>query len=76
VHYHSIILEEMDLDAALARRAEVALVDELATPMSPAARTQTLSGCGGLLAAGIHVISTLNIQHLESLYDAVRAQIG
>jgi len=39
VNYRSIILEEMDLDAVLARRPEVALVDELATPMSPAART-------------------------------------
>ena len=67
----------MDLDAVLARRPEVALVDELAhtnVPGSPhAKRWQDVAV---LLDAGIDVISTVNIQHLESLNDVVEAITG
>ena len=77
VQYRGIILEEMDLDAVLARRPEVALVDELAHTNVPGSKNaKRYQDVEDLLAAGIHVISTLNIQHLESLYDTVEAQIG
>ena len=67
----------MDLDAVLARRPEVALVDELAHTNVPGSKNaKRYQDVEDLLAAGIHVISTLNIQHLESLYDAVEARSG
>ena len=62
---------------SLARRPEVALVDELAHTNVPGSKNaKRYQDMEDLLAAGIHVISTLNIQHLESLYDAVETQIG
>ena len=77
VQYRGIILEEMDLDAVLARRPEVALVDELAHTNVPGSKNaKRYQDVEDLLAAGIHVISTLNIQHLESLYDTVEASSG
>ena len=77
VHYRGIILEEMDLELVLARRPEVALVDELAHTNVPGSKNaKRYQDVEDLLAAGIHVISTLNVQHLESLYDIVEAQIG
>jgi two-component system sensor histidine kinase KdpD len=75
--YRSITIEEMDLDAVLARRPEVALVDELAHTNVPGSRNlKRYEDVQELLSAGIHVISTLNVQHLESLYDTVESQIG
>ncbi|MFZ5447771.1 MAG: histidine kinase [Thermodesulfobacteriota bacterium] len=75
--YRGITLEEMDLDAVLARRPEVALVDELAHTNVPGSKNaKRYEDVQDLLAAGIHVISTLNVQHLESLYDTVETQIG
>ncbi|MCX5891707.1 MAG: histidine kinase [Deltaproteobacteria bacterium] len=77
VQYRGIVLEEMDLEAVLARRPEVALVDELAHTNVPGSKNaKRYQDVDDLLAAGIHVISTLNIQHLESLYDIVEAHIG
>ena len=77
VQYRGITIEEMDLGAVLARRPEVALVDELAHTNVPGSKNlKRYEDVQELLAAGIHVISTLNIQHLESLYDAVEAEIG
>jgi two-component system, OmpR family, sensor histidine kinase KdpD len=77
VQYRGIVLEEMDLDEVLARRPEVALVDELAHTNVPGSRNaKRYQDVEDLLAAGIHVISTLNIQHLESLYDIVETHIG
>jgi two-component system, OmpR family, sensor histidine kinase KdpD len=65
-------LQEMDVDAVLRRRPEVALVDELAHTNVPEARnTKRFEDIEELVAAGIDVISTVNIQHLESLNDAV-----
>ena len=62
----------MDLDAILARRPQVALVDELAHTNVPGSRNEKRwQDVEELLAAGIGVISTLNIQHLESLNDVV-----
>lgn len=77
VQYRGITLEEMDLDAVLARRPEVALVDELAHTNVPGSKNpKRYQDVEDLLRAGIHVISTLNIQHLESLYDLVETHIG
>ncbi len=77
VQYRGITLEEMDLEAVLARRPEVALVDELAHTNVPGSdNTKRYQDVQELLSAGIHVISTLNVQHLESLYDTVESLIG
>jgi two-component system sensor histidine kinase KdpD len=67
----------MDLDALLARRPSVALVDELAHTNAPGSRNaKRYQDVDELLQAGINVISTLNIQHLESLYDVVERATG
>jgi two-component system sensor histidine kinase KdpD len=77
VLYRGIILEEMDLDAVLARHPEVVLVDELAHTNVPGSENaKRYQDVQDLLAAGIHVITTLNIQHLESLYDTVENLVG
>ena len=71
--YRGTSFEEMDLDAVLARRPGVALVDEFAHMNVPGSRnTKRWEDVEELLAAGIDVISTVNIQHLESLNDVVR----
>jgi two-component system sensor histidine kinase KdpD len=70
--YRGSTFEEMDGDAILARRPQVALVDELAHTNVPGSRNEKRwQDVEELLAAGINVISTLNIQHLESLNDVV-----
>ena len=67
----------MDLDAVLARRPTVALVDELAHTNAPGSRNaKRYQDVEELLRAGINVITTLNIQHLESLYDMVERFTG
>ena len=72
VEYRGAPFEEMDLDAILARRPQVALVDELAHTNVPGSRNEKRwQDVEELLAAGIGVISTLNVQHLESLNDVV-----
>lgn len=77
IQYRGITIEEMDLDAVLARRPEVALVDELAHTNAPGSRnTKRYQDVQEILQAGIHVISTLNVQHLESLYDTVESLVG
>jgi two-component system, OmpR family, sensor histidine kinase KdpD len=75
VPYHGTVLEEMDLDALLARRPSLALVDELAHTNAPGSRhPKRYQDVEELLDAGIDVLTTLNIQHVESLNDVV-AQI-
>jgi two-component system sensor histidine kinase KdpD len=70
--YRGVVLEEMDLDAVLARKPQVALIDELAHTNVPGSRNpKRYQDVQDILAEGIHVITTLNIQHLESLYDVV-----
>ncbi|HET9979769.1 MAG TPA: sensor histidine kinase KdpD [Ktedonobacterales bacterium] len=77
VTYRGITLEEMDLDALLRRHPQVALVDELAHTNVPGSRNaKRYQDVEELLAAGITVISTLNIQHLEGLNDLVEAITG
>ena len=69
--------EEMDVDSVLARRPEVAIVDELAHTNVPGSRNaKRWQDVHELLAAGIDVVSTVNIQHLESLNDVVEAITG
>jgi two-component system sensor histidine kinase KdpD len=68
---------EMDLDAVLARRPQVALVDELAHTNVPGSRNaKRWEDIDELLSAGIDVISTVNIQHLESINDVVEKITG
>src|SRR4051794_18845268 len=70
LRYRDTTLEEMDLGAALARHPEVILVDELAHTNVPGSKNEKRwQDVEELLEAGIDVISTLNIQHLESLND-------
>ncbi|MDE1147986.1 MAG: sensor histidine kinase KdpD [Azospirillaceae bacterium] len=73
--YKGRALEEMDIDALLRRRPRLALVDELAHTNAAGSRhAKRYSDVEELLAAGIDVLTTLNIQHVESLNDVV-AQI-
>ncbi len=73
--HRGIRIPEMDLDAVLARKPRLALVDELAHTNAPDARhLKRWQDVEELLAAGINIFTTLNIQHLESLNDVV-AQI-
>jgi two-component system sensor histidine kinase KdpD len=73
--YRGIKLDEMDLDAVIKRRPELALVDELAHENTPGSRhTKRYQDIEELLEAGIDVYTTLNIQHVESVRDDV-AQI-
>src|SRR5262245_18249452 len=75
VNYQGRILWEMDVDAILVRRPALVLVDELAHTNAPGSRhPKRYLDVEELLAAGIDVFSTLNIQHIESLNDVV-AQI-
>jgi two-component system sensor histidine kinase KdpD len=75
LEYKDRTFKEMDLDALLERRPKIALVDELAHTNIPGSRhTKRYQDVDELLAAGINVYTTLNIQHLESLNDVV-AQI-
>jgi two-component system sensor histidine kinase KdpD len=77
IEYRGSDFEEMDLDAVLARRPNVALVDELAHTNVPGSRHhKRWEDVIEILNAGIDVISTVNIQHLESIADAVEQMTG
>lgn len=77
ITYKGIQLREMDLDAVLARKPKVALVDELAHTNAPGTRHEKRYGdILELLNVGIDVYTTVNIQHLESLNDVVSAITG
>src|SRR5271168_3557598 len=77
IEYRGVTLEEMDLDAVLARHPSVVLVDELAHTNAPGSRNaKRYQDIDELIRAGINVISTINIQHLESLYDAIEKATG
>lgn len=68
---------DLDVDAVLARRPDLALVDELAHTNVPGSRNaKRWQDVDELLAAGIDVVTTVNVQHLESLNDVVRAITG
>ena len=75
--YHGITLKEMDLDAVIARKPTIALVDELAHTNAPQSRNRKrYEDVQDLLRAGINVITTVNIQHFESLYNIVEDATG
>jgi two-component system sensor histidine kinase KdpD len=77
ISYRGATFTEMDLDAVLARRPQVALVDELAHTNVPGSRhDKRWQDVEELLEAGITVISTVNVQHLESLSDVVERITG
>jgi two-component system sensor histidine kinase KdpD len=76
-HYHGIEVREMDLGAILQRKPTVVLVDEFAHTNSPGSKNQKrYEDVLELLDSGISVITTLNIQHLESLYNVIEAATG
>jgi two-component system sensor histidine kinase KdpD len=77
VTHRGVELTEMDLDAVITRRPDVALVDELAHTNAPGSEHEKRwQDVDALLAAGIDVVSTVNIQHIESLNDVVRRITG
>ncbi|OTG95962.1 histidine kinase [Acinetobacter sp. ANC 4654] len=72
MHYQGHHLEEMDLDAVLAQKAQIVLVDEFAHTNMPGSRHEKRwQDINELLDAGIDVFTTMNIQHLESLNDVI-----
>jgi two-component system sensor histidine kinase KdpD len=77
VSYRGTTLEEMDLPAVLARRPELVLIDELAHTNVPGLEhAKRYEDIADVLAAGIDVFSTVNVQHLESLNDSVHELTG
>jgi two-component system, OmpR family, sensor histidine kinase KdpD len=76
-HYHGMQIWEMDLAAILARKPTIVLVDEFAHTNAPGSKNhKRYEDVLELLDAGISVITTLNIQHLESLYNVVESATG
>jgi two-component system, OmpR family, sensor histidine kinase KdpD len=77
IEYRGVKLLEMDVDAILVRRPTICLVDELAHTNAPGSRhAKRYQDVEDLLLAGIHVITTVNVQHLESLYDEIERVTG
>lgn len=77
VEYRGITLEETDVDAILKRKPQIVLIDELAHTNVPGSRhSKRYQDVQDILAQGIHVITTMNVQHLESLYDIVERASG
>ncbi len=77
VDHNGVTLEEMDVEALIARRPDIALVDELAHTNAPGSVSEKRwNDVELILDAGIDVISTVNIQHIESLNDVVRQITG
>jgi two-component system sensor histidine kinase KdpD len=77
IEYRGQVIEEMDLDGLLARHPELVLVDELAHTNAPGSKhDKRWQDVDDLLDAGINVISTINLQHLESLNDVVERITG
>ena len=77
IEYKGTVFEEMDVDAILARRPDVVLVDELAHTNIPGSKhRKRYEDVQELLAAKIDVVSTLNIQHIESIAPVVRSITG
>ena len=77
IPYRGVVLEEMDAEAVIQRHPDVALVDELAHTNAPGSpREKRWQDVEELLDAGITVLSTVNVQHLESLADVVESVTG
>ncbi|HEY6400310.1 MAG TPA: hypothetical protein VI479_02800 [Blastocatellia bacterium] len=77
IEYRGVMLQEMDVDAVIARRPEIAIVDELAHTNVPGSKHhKRYEDVLELLDAGISVITAVNIQHIESLNDVVARTTG
>jgi two-component system sensor histidine kinase KdpD len=77
IDYRGVTMEEMDVDAILRRKPQVCLVDELAHTNVPGSRhPKRYLDVLDLLDSGIHVMTAVNIQHLETLNDAVARATG
>jgi two-component system sensor histidine kinase KdpD len=77
IEYRGVVVEEMDPEAVIARHPAVALVDELAhTNIPGSAREKRWQDVEAIREAGIDVISTCNVQHVESVADAVETILG
>lgn len=77
VEYRAVTIEEMDVEAILARKPAICIVDEIPHTNAPGSRNKKrYQDVQELLAAGINVIGALNIQHLESLNDVVAKASG
>ena len=77
IEYRGVVVEEMDTDAVLARNPTVALIDEVAhTNVPGSARAKRWEDVDIIRDAGIHVVTTMNVQHLESVSDAVATITG
>jgi two-component system, OmpR family, sensor histidine kinase KdpD len=77
IEYRGVVVEDMDADAIIARAPTVALIDELAhTNVPGSARAKRWEDVETIRDAGIHVVSTLNVQHLEGVADAVATITG
>lgn len=77
IEYHGVTLKEMDLEAVIARKPTVAIVDELAHTNVPGSKNRKrYEDVLELLGAGISIITAVNVQHLESLNDAVARTTG
>ena len=77
IEYRGVSVEEMDVDAIIRRRPAIALIDELAhTNVAGSERAKRYEDVDVIRDAGINVVSTLNVQHLESLNDTVEALTG
>lgn len=77
IDYRGVVVEEMDAAAVIARHPVVAIVDELAHTNAPGSpREKRWQDVEAILDAGINVISTCNVQHVESVADAVETIVG
>jgi two-component system sensor histidine kinase KdpD len=77
VDYHGVSMKELDVEAVLARKPQVCVVDDLAHTTVPGSRhAKRYEDVAELLDAGIHVMTAVNIQHLETLNDAVAKATG
>jgi two-component system sensor histidine kinase KdpD len=77
IEYRNVTMEEMDVDAIIRRRPEVCVVDELAHTNTPGSlHEKRYQDVLDILDAGVHVMTAVNIQHLETLNDAVARATG
>lgn len=77
IEYRGVMLEEMDVEAVIARRPAIVVVDELAHTNVPGSKNRKrYEDVLDLLSAGVSVITAINIQHIESLNDAVARTTG
>jgi two-component system sensor histidine kinase KdpD len=77
IQYRTVVIEEMDLEGVIERRPEVALVDDLAHTNLPGSKNRNrYEDVLDLLDAGISIFTAVNIQHIESLNDAIARTTG